>query len=108
LGLDLHAVFDEVADHPDITGAIGYEAFFVARNPLDRPAFDARRLHAAGFGLIHEFGIGNGVLRCLPRVELLDHGKHDEADHEPYTDILEQIVQTSLLAAHTIEAAARL
>ena len=47
LGLDLDAVLDEVADHPDVAGAVGDEALLVARHPLDRAAFDRRRLDAA-------------------------------------------------------------
>src|SRR4029079_14706297 len=39
-GLDLHAVLDEITDHPDVAGAIGDVALLVARHPLDRAAFD--------------------------------------------------------------------
>jgi hypothetical protein len=36
LGLDLDAVLDEVADHPDVARAVGDEALLVGRHPLDR------------------------------------------------------------------------
>src|SRR5207248_5930400 len=42
LRLDLDAVLDEVAHHPDIAGAVGDVALLVVRCPLDRAALDGR------------------------------------------------------------------
>src|SRR4029079_18619080 len=74
--------------------------------PLDRAAFDDRRFDAAALRLLHEIGIGDRVLRRLPRVELLDHGQHDESDDEPDSDVLQQIVQATLLAVRRLPRAA--
>ena len=58
-------------------------------------------LDRAGLGLVHELGIGDRVARRLARVELLDHGQDHEADDQPDSDVLEQVVQHSLLGART-------
>src|SRR5206468_4150134 len=99
LRLDLDTVLDEVADHPDVAGAVGDVAFLVGRDPLDRAAFDARRFDLAALRRIHEFGIRDRILRALAGVELLDDRQHDKTDDEPDADGFHQIVQALLLAA---------
>src|SRR6185436_19183835 len=97
--LDLDAVLDEVADHPDVAGAIGDVTLLVRRHPLDRPTLDGRGFDAAAARRFHEIRVRDGILGCLPRIELLDDGQHDEPDDEPDPDVLQQIVQAMLLAA---------
>ena len=46
LRLDLDAVLDEVAHHPDVARAVGDEALLVGRDPLDRAPLDRRRFDA--------------------------------------------------------------
>ncbi len=95
LGLDLDAVLDQVADHPQVARAVGDVGLLVAAgaDPLDGAALDACGLDLALLGLVHEFGIGDGLARRLAGVELLDHGQDHQADDQPYANVLEQIVQ---------------
>ena len=83
LAVDLDPVFQEVADHPDVAGAVGREFLLVARHPGDLAALDRRRLDLAALGRVHEFGIGNSIPARLAGVELLDHDQHHHEDHEP-------------------------
>ena len=95
-----NVVLEEIAHHPQVVRAVGDELLLVGGGgPDDLAALDLRRLDAARAHLVHELGIRDRVARRLPRVELLDHGQHHEPDHEPDADVLEQIVQMSLLAA---------
>ena len=99
LAVDLDAVLQQVAHHPDIAGAVRRELLLVGRRPVDLAAFDRRGFDAAALGRVHEFGIRNGILARLPRVELLDDDQHHHEDHGPDADVLDQIVQNRLLAA---------
>jgi hypothetical protein len=108
LGLDLDAVLDEVADHPDVARAVGDVALLVRGHPLDRAALDACRFDLARLRRVHELGVGHGILVALARVELLDHRQDDEADDQPDADVLQEIVQPMLLAAHAADRTGRL
>src|SRR4030095_8279561 len=62
------------------------------------PSLDRGRRDTTALGGVHEFGIGHRVAARGPAIELLDDGEHHQPDHEPDADVLEQIVQTKLLA----------
>src|SRR5208282_5594971 len=71
----------------------------VAADPLDRATLDRRRFDVTLFRLLDEVGVGNRVLGAGPGVELLDHGKDNEADDEPDEQVLEQVIQLSSFQA---------
>ena len=57
---------DEVADHPDVAGAVRDVALLVRRQPFDRPALDGGGFDAAAARRFHEIGIRDGILCRLP------------------------------------------
>src|SRR5439155_5803593 len=87
------AVPDQVADHPQIAGAVGQVGLLVGADPFDGPALDRRRFDVTLLGLLHEFGVRHGILGARSRIELLDDGEHDQADDQPDQEVLEQVVQ---------------
>src|SRR5208282_2751141 len=71
----------------------------VAADPLDRATLDRRRLDVTLLRLLDEVGVGNRILGAGPGVELLDHGKDDEADDQPDEQVFEQVIQLSSFQA---------
>ena len=65
LGIDAHFVMAQIVDHENIAGRIGQKALIVVGQPADSATIHLGGADLALLGLIHEFRVGNRVIRLL-------------------------------------------
>ncbi len=88
LGLDLHAVLEQVGDQPKVARRIGSNALAVSGSRLQGAAFDSHLLDVARFHFIEKLRIIQLRLRrrLLARIELIEHSHQHQCDNQPDSD----------------------
>ncbi len=94
LAADLHAILHQVADHPDVARRHDLILLTVGRRhrevaPLNDHAFDL-----SAFRVVHELRIRNAFLDT-GLVELLEHRKQHQCDHQPHCCFRKHVVVQS-------------
>ncbi len=94
LAADLHAVLHQIADHPDVAGRHDLVFLAISRSDGEVAPLNDDVLDLAVLGVVHELRIGHAFLDA-GLVELLEHRKQHQCDHQPHRCLRKHIVVQS-------------
>ncbi len=100
LGLDLHAVLQQIGHHPGIARRVAGETLAVAAFALQHVAFDHHLGDLLLAHLLDELRVGHLRLDRALRAELVEHRHQDDGYDQPDDDILRHVVHVDSSARH--------
>ena len=99
LAADLDAILHQIADHPDVAGGHDLVLLAICRSDRQVPALNGHGLDFAVLRVVHELRIRHTFLDA-GLIELLEHRKQHQCDHEPHCRLREHIVVQSTTPTH--------